>query len=360
MKVIHIVGSLNASAGGPSRSVPQTCEFLAKQVTHIHLITRQGSDTVSVNTSDNFKVSFKSTLQLIQFGVKLSKKNVDIIHLQHVWDPYIHIIAWFARIKGVPYIITPRGMLEPWIMNRNKWKKNLAMFLYQRKDLNKAAAIHATCEMEKENIRNLGFKNIMTVIPNGIDLSRVPEPKTVYGTKKIVFLSRIHEKKGIELLLEAWEELDNKQWILEIAGEGEESYVNDIKDKIKNITNVNFVGPQYGKSKWDFLKSADIFILPTYSENFGIVVAEALAVGVPVVTTTGTPWQELDTDKCGWWIKLSIENLTSTISKAFQSNPSVLKKMGQNGIELIKRNYDIKAVAVKINEVYQQINSTTI
>jgi glycosyltransferase involved in cell wall biosynthesis len=357
MKILHIVGSLNVSAGGPSRSVPQTCEYLAQQGFHIHLIARPGADAVQVNTSENFQVSFKSMRQLIQFGLKLSKNDVNLIHLQHVWDPYIHIMARIARLKRIPYIITPRGMLEPWIMNRNPWKKKLAMFLYQHSDLKKAAAIHATCEMEETNIRELGFTNHIPVIPNGIDLSKIPEPKTNFGAKKIVFLSRIHLKKGIELLIDAWSDIDSYEWTLEIAGEGEPYYINQLKQKIqsKNISNISFVGPQYGKAKWYFLKSADIFILPTYSENFGIVIAEALATGIPVITTTGTPWEELHTHNCGWWIELSVKNLIHTLKEAMSSSINELEKMGENGKKLIHSNYDIQNVSKAISNIYKDI-----
>jgi glycosyltransferase involved in cell wall biosynthesis len=357
MKILHIVGSLNASAGGPSRSVPQTCEHLAQQGVHIHLIARPGADAVQVNTSENFRVSFKSLPQLIRFGLQLSKKNVDLIHLQHVWDPYIHVMARIARLKGIPYVVTPRGMLEPWIMQHNQWKKVLGMLLYQRRDLKKATAIHATCKMEKNNIRKLGFTNPISVVPNGITLAKVPQPKLDYGTKKMVFLSRIHEKKGIEILMDAWKKLNNKDWQLEIAGDGESAYVEKLKKSIRtsDLPNLKLVGPQYGTAKWDFLKSADIFVLPTYSENFGIVVAEALAVGVPVITTTGTPWQELETHHCGWWIDLSVENLIKTLAAAMQTDNSQLKKMGQRGRKLITQNYDVNEVAKAIKNVYNKI-----
>ncbi len=354
MKVIHVVDSLNKDAGGPSRSVPQTCQYLADLGLTIELVTKPDDNNVEVKTSSSFHVRLVSFGSLLFYGLKLKKSEVSCIHLQHIWNPYIHIMAWIARLKGIPYIVTPRGMLEPWIMNRNKWKKRLAMFLYQRKDLKKAAAIHATCEMEKDNVRKLGFTNTMHVIPNGIDLSRVPEPKSDYRTKKVVFLSRIHVKKGIELLLDAWKKLENNQWVLEIAGEGEEAYVNSLKEKIKyeNINNVNFVGSQYGTAKWDFLKSANVFILPTYSENFGIVVAESLAVGVPVITTKGTPWEELKTENCGWWIDLSVDNIISVLQEVFTIKPKQLQKMGENGKALIKIKYDITQVAKNVKNMY--------
>ncbi len=357
MNVVHIVGSLEKKAGGPSRSVPQSCEFLAKMKINIDLITNPGVDVVKVNTNAHFKVLFKNIWELYAYSKTLDEKKVDLIHLQHIWTPYIHIIARAARKKGIPYIITPRGMLEPWIMKRNSWKKKLAMMLYQHNDLKNAKVIHVTGELERKNIQKLGYTQEISIIPNGIDLAAIPQPKENYGAKKMVFLSRIHQKKGIELLLDAWGKVKNEEWILEIAGQGDEKYVNQLINKInrESIKNVIFVGPKYGNEKWSFIKSADIFILPTFSENFGIVVAEALAMGVPVITTTGTPWEDLEYKHCGWWIDLSMTNLVSTLDQAMNTPVSKLKEMGENGIKLVLECYDIRMVANSLYKLYSTI-----
>ncbi|MDO6739314.1 glycosyltransferase [Wenyingzhuangia sp. 2_MG-2023] len=357
MKVIHVVGSIDVSAGGPSRSVPQTCKELANLDVEIEIITRETENPVKVPTTENFRVIYKSIVQLFWFGFSLSKQKVDVIHLQHVWDPYVHVLAGIARLKGIPYVVTPRGMLEPWIMKQRPLKKRIGRFLYLNKDLKKANAIHVTCELEKRNIIALGFETPTINIPNGVLLNAIPEPKVNYGTKKVVFLSRIHEKKGIELLLDAWKQIKNTAWSLEIAGEGDENYIKSIHEIIKKeeIENVSLVGAQYGEEKWTFLKGGDVFVLPTYSENFGIVVAEALAVGVPVITTTGTPWEELKTHQCGWWIELSVENLKQTLLEAMQTPEETLQKMGQQGINLVKKNYDIAVVASNVKKMYTQI-----
>ncbi|MDO6803820.1 glycosyltransferase [Wenyingzhuangia sp. 1_MG-2023] len=357
MKVIQVIGSLDVGAGGPSRSVPQTCEYLSKIGVDITIYTRPSDNVVDLPCSDNFKVLFKNSKQLLQDGLKIAKEEVDLIHLQHVWDPYVHIMAWIARLKGIPYIITPRGMLEPWIMQQNPLKKKTGMWLYQRKDLAKANVIHVTCDLEKENVQKLGFINTMVNIPNGINVPLIPSPKENYGTKKIVFLSRIHLKKGIEILLDAWKNIDHQGWELEIAGNGENDYIESINNKIgkEQIKNVALVGPQYDNAKWDFIKNADVFILPTYSENFGIVVAEALAVGVPVITTSGTPWEELNTNNCGWWIELSVENVAKTLKQAMVATKEEMELKGKNGIELIKEKYDIRSVASELKLVYEKV-----
>ena len=203
----------------------------------------------------------------------------------------------------------------------------------------------------------MGFDNPISIIPNGIDLTEYKQVKTFYGTKKIVFLSRIHPKKGIELLLEAWRTMDTKGWTLEIAGNGEPTYINILIKAAKDLGNVFFVGPYYEEAKWDFLRSADVLVLPSYSENFGIVVAEALAVGVPVITTQDTPWKDLETYKCGWWIQLSVSNLKYALVKAMQTPVLELELMGTNGRKLIVDKYDIKAVAKEITKIYKKIHT---
>jgi glycosyltransferase involved in cell wall biosynthesis len=355
MKVIHIVASLDKSTGGPSRSVPQTCEQVSQLGVQITLITQPSEHPVSVATSKTLEVKFLTIMQLIAFGRSISNKEFDLIHLQHIWNPYIHVMAWWARRKNIPYVVTPRGMLEPWILNQNPFKKKLGLFLYQKKDLKKAALIHATCELEKVNIRSLGFTNPITIIPNGVDLSEVKEIKTQYGTKKIVFLSRIHPKKGIELLIQAWRDIDTMDWTLEIAGNGEAAYVETLTQSAIDLKNVRFVGSQFGEAKWDFLRSADIMVLPTYSENFGIVVAEALAVGVPVITTKGTPWEELNTKGCGWWIELTDLELKKTLKKAMKTQVEEIKKMGEIGIDLINNKYAITSVGKSGLDMYNSI-----
>jgi glycosyltransferase involved in cell wall biosynthesis len=204
----------------------------------------------------------------------------------------------------------------------------------------------------------LGVTNPVAVVPNGLDLKNVHAVKTEYGTRKIVFLSRLHPKKGIELLLDAWNKLETVGWVMEIAGEGSPDYVKSLKNRIEQSeqNNVRLVGSKYGEAKWEFLRSADLLVLPSYSENFGIVVAEALAVGVPVITTQDTPWQELEAEKCGWWIDLSLETLVAAMLEAMKLRANDLEMMGERGRVLIENNYAIESVGLKINQLYSWIS----
>ena len=355
MKILHIIHSIDKSTGGPARSVTKTCVELAKLGVSIELLVQESSNKIEVPVTDNLTINYKTMSELFLYGSKLSNKEVDLIHLQHIWSPYIEIMAFWAYHKKIPYIITPRGMLEPWIMAQNPWKKKLGMFLYQDKAIKKAAHIHVTASMEEETVRALGYTNPITIIPNGQNLSEIKKIKTNYDSKKIVFISRIHPKKGIELLLEAWQAIDTQGWTLEIAGNGEADYLETLTKLVKDLDTVQFVGEQYDEDKWDFLRSAAVMVLPTFSENFGNVVVEALAVGVPVLTTKGAPWEDLEKYNCGWWIDLSVANLIVSLQTIIQTPPQELKLMGENGLQLINEKYDIKAVAKNMYKLYNKI-----
>lgn len=361
MKVVHYMPSIDKSTGGTAIYLQELASSLKTQV-DLYVLTSFSENPVDLNEVNVQFLDFSliNIFKLENEALIIFKRiKPDILHLNTIWLPQNHFILNAAKRLNIPIILTPHGMLEPWIMARNPLKKRIAMILYQKKDIKKASIIHATADMEAINIRKLGFMNPMVVIPNGIDLSSLPAPKTEYGNKKMVFLSRIHPKKGIELLLEAWSQIQIGDWNLEIAGDGDPEYIKSIKKKIDSIgfTSVKLVGPKYGEEKWDFIKSADLFVLPTFSENFGIVIAEALAMGVPVITSKGTPWEELEIHQCGWWIDLSLDNIKNALINAMQRNPKDLNKMGNQGIQLISNNYDIKDVAMSLYNEYHTLIS---
>lgn len=178
--------------------------------------------------------------------------------------------------------------------------------------------------------------------------------------KNILFLSRIHVKKGINFLIEAIANLkaDLQGYTINIAGEGEESYINELKQlasKLGVADLIHFIGGVYGDKKWELFKKADLFVLPTHSENFGIVVAEALACGIPVVTTQGTPWQELESYHCGWWTEIGTEATTKALKEFLQCTETQLEQMGKNGKKLIEEKYSSQKVAQDMVELYKKV-----
>jgi glycosyltransferase involved in cell wall biosynthesis len=357
MKVIHYIESIDKTAGGTTEYMRLLSNALKS---NIDLVVATGLSAspieiegIKIQFFDNKILRWFSLLN--EFRSFLEKENPDIVHINGIWTPQNWGFQKVAQELGIKVVLSPHGMLEPWILAHNPWKKKLGLFLYQNKAIHRAAHIHVTALMEKETIRNLGYKNELTIIPNGIDLSEIKKKKELYGTKKVIFLSRIHPKKGIELLLEAWRATNTQGWSLEIAGNGDANYIQNLTQSAIDISNVHFVGAKYGEEKWDFLRSADVMVLPTHSENFGIVVAEALAVGVPVITTKGTPWEDLNLNNCGWWIDLSVSNLSSTLTTVFIKDTIELKELGQNGMKLIEDKYNINKIGIDIIKLYEKI-----
>ena len=208
---------------------------------------------------------------------------------------------------------------------------------------------------------NLGITPPIAIIPNGIDVSeyqcRAMGDKGAIK-KQIVFLSRIHEKKGIEFLIDAWEKLQSKypDWNVVIAGNGEADYIEQLKQKIasKGLQKcVEIVPPVFGYEKHKLYCESSLFVLPTYSENFGMVVAEAMSCGVPVITTNGTPWQELNEHQLGWCIDLSLDNLIKTIAEAIDLGTDRLFEIGQKCSQHIRNTYQYTEVAAKNKAVYE-------
>ena len=287
----------------------------------------------------------------------------DVIHDHGVWLPINHRIAIVAQERRIPRIVSPRGMLEPWSLNHKKWKKKLAWWLYQHADLNTAAALHATAESEARQFECLGLSQPIHVIPNGVDIpspssSNQPSTSSPSSLKTALFLSRIHPKKGLPLLVEAWAKAQPKGWRMRIVGPDEAGHRREIEDMVAKagLTEVwTFEGALDDKDKWECYRNADLFILPTHSENFGIAVAEALASGVPVITTTGTPWQGLTDTKSGWWIAPTASALADALQDACTLETSDLREMGNCGREWMLRDFTWKSVASRMTCAYNDL-----
>lgn len=368
MKIGHFITSIDVSTGGPARSVTHLIESLFKNSNYtIDLFTANSNNPIIKKfKKEKGKIHFIENKEVAK---KLSNKenSYRLLHGHGIWQMKVHKMSKYARKNNIPYLITPRGMLEPWSLSQGRLKKKLALKLFQYKDIKEAACIHATAEMEAQNIRKLGFKNPIAVIPNGINVSEFPL-QDFYKKKenrKLLFLSRIHPKKGIENLINAWELIDNEikqNWIVEIVGNGDKEYIQNLKDNIESKglgKKIRVKQPVFGQEKIDLYADADLFVLPTFSENFGIVIAEALASFTPVITTKGTPWEDLKIANAGWWIDIGVNPLKKALEDAFQKTDEALFEMGKNGRELIEKKYAMDAVATKMASLYDWILKDT-
>lgn len=281
-----------------------------------------------------------------------------VVHASGLWDHGSLAVERTQWRTSFPLVVSPRGMLEPWALGHRRLKKAVALLLWQRRQLARADMLHATSEMECEQFRRLGLRNPVCVIPNGIDLPAEPPAvaREAGGTapRRCLFLSRLHPKKGLPLLLEAWSRVRPAGWVLEIAGNAEGGHDREVARTIRalGLDGVRLVGEQAGAAKWEFLAGGDLFVLPSYSENFGIVVAEAMAMGLPVITTTGTPWGVLAERDCGWWVPATADAIEGALRTATAESPDRLAARGRRGRDHAIRSFAWPAIGARMAACY--------
>jgi glycosyltransferase involved in cell wall biosynthesis len=268
--------------------------------------------------------------------------------------------GWAAQAAKTPLIVSPRGTLGEAPLSYSRIRKQVFWRLLQGPVVRRAACLHATCEAEYEEIRRFGLKQPVVVVPNGVDTPPVP-PRRIGrpGRRRLLYLSRLHRKKGLEILLYAWSRLAERHgdWELRIVGPGEADYVQDVKRLAAElgVSNVSFAGPRYGPEKLAEYAEADLYVLPSFNENFGIAVAEALAMETPVVTTTGTPWSQVEANGCGWWVEPEIDALTNALDNALSRSPRDLSAMGRRGRSWMRQAYAWDRVASMMEGAYQWV-----
>ena len=351
---------------GHSYSVPALCESMSKEIdTHLH-VTKPSN----LVFNPSFKVHqypinlrLKPILSSKKFksGLKKIVRNGDIIHNHGLWRmPNIYPLST-KKDKDIKIIVSPRGSLSQAALSISKYKKYIFSNLFQQNELlKKCDGFHATSIKEKDEIRKLGYKQPIAIIPNGIDMPL--KAKSNFNQKKIkyLFLGRIHPIKGLDLLIRTWAKIDNKNISLDICGYSEDlnyyKYLKNITNKL-NIKNITFSGSVSGESKKQKFIENDIFILPSKSENFGLVVAEAMSYGMPVIVSENTPWQVIEDKECGWIVKLNEQSLLSTINLVKELNSATLKEIGDRGRLLVENKYSWNKLNTKYSQYYNWLNT---
>lgn len=347
MNVLQVVPTIDSQAGGLPRSVVSLSHHLTGTGNAEVLLMSQMQGLVPrISTTElNFlttisnvgKLGATTGLSAMFALAKIVKSRApSVIHNHGIWTAINHWASVRGRKSNIPTVIQPHGMLDEWSLEQKKIKKKSALWFYQKKDLESAAIFIATSEQEYASIRRLGLDQPIAIIPHGVNMPPT-ESKLIQGgepkkNKTALFFSRIHPKKGIKDLLTAWARVKPLNWSLMIVGgTTDPAYFAEVKTTITELnltSSVQLVGHKEGGEKDIMFRNSDLFILPTYSENFGIVVLEALSYGLPVITTTETPWLELNQKGCGWVVEPGSEYLVDPLEKATNLNDSVLDFMG--------------------------------
>lgn len=350
---LHVVANAAVTSGGEGLAALRYAEsiaragcvvtFLSKHISSTHISEPFGNgifNQQAAPTRHNLLRQLWDQYRHIQSLCEHQK--FDLIHLHGMWSPFLAVTALVARRKNIPFVISPHGCLEPWALGYKRHKKWFALKRYQGEILRSASLFVATANQELESIRLLGLHQPVAVIPNGVDVGLSPHRDGDKTIKTILFLSRVHPKKGLLDLVEAWARVRRAGWRIMIAGGDEDGYRAKVEALIRARglqSDFEFIGFVDGVSKQACFDTADIFVLPTYSENFGLVVAEALANEIPVITTTGAPWQDLVDYRCGWWVSPGINGVAAALTEAMDLDPAELRRMGQRGRKVILEKY---------------------
>ena len=376
MKVLQTIAGFGALYGGIA-----TCTYdLISAMHHIgfpaDLLTlevRDGSDELMGKGEDWIKAlpndavtPYEYSRGITQF---LQNKEYDLYHTNGLWMYCNHITCAVARHKHKPYIITPHGMLYPAALKRSYWKKWPLIQLCFRKDINRADCVHVTCKSEMEYVRQFGYRGAIAVIPNPANLpdylSEIATAKPSFlecdRMKKFGFLGRLHPRKKVENLLYGMAELPRQsECELVIMGKGDDAYEQFLRNETKRLgleNKVEFCGFVNGRKKYEQLARLSCLFVPSDFENFGMIVTEALSVGTPVMASLGTPWEELNTFGCGWWVDRTPENIAQVMRQVMEMPVAQLLAMGEKGRSLVQEKYTPEQVAMQMQKLYEWIGN---
>ena len=370
--VVSVLPGLAKSRGGPSFSVSSLCDACAAVGVNQTLMVPEpppGEPECLPSCKDVSTIrvpcihweglnlllspSFRQTLRQHCLATR-----VKVLHNHGLWTQPNHAAAKVARELDLPMVVSTHGMVASWALRHKAWKKRLGYWLYQRRDLEQACVIRATAEPEALAIRELGFRQPIAIIPNGIE---IPEPAQATHEKchrVALFVGRIYPVKGLLNLVKAWATVRPQNWRCIIAGPDEAGHRKEVEATVRDAglgRDFAFPGAVTDDEKGDLYRSADLFVLPSFTENFGLVVAEALACGVPVITTRGTPWESLHHHDCGWWVELGVEPLAAALKEATALSDAKRREMGQRGRDFVTATFSWPKIGQNMVAVYRWI-----
>ena len=293
------------------------------------------------------------------------------LHIHGLWQQSSAVTGQLARHSGLPYVVSAHGMLESWAMANKRWKKALYMSIVEGSNLRGAACLHALTRAEAEDYRRLELSNPVAVIPNGVIVPPNPSPSlfldefpALRGKQILLFLGRVHFKKGLDLLCRAWEGMKRPSDAhLVIAGpdfENTRARIEELIDNLNIRNSVTFTGMLGGALKWGALAASHAFVLPSYSEGLSVSVLEAMGAARPVIITEHCNLPEVARNDCGWVIPAQIDALQAAISEALHSSASKLQSLGANGQRLVEERFSWKVIGEQMNNLYRWLEGGSV
>lgn len=366
MRILHIVASIESEAAGPSVSVPRLAEAQARLGASVEIAT-VGDPTAPhpVRTTVQHRrypqtaanIPLVSSLFLSHDMQSMLAQNpppFDVIHSHGLWlAPNIYPAR--AAKNGAVWTVAPRGMLGAAALKFSALKKKAFWMAAQKSALAHASLIHATSQQEAADTKEAGINLPCVVVPNGVELP--PPAENMAPRRTILSLGRVHPKKGLDRLIAAWAAIadDYPDWSVVIAGPDEGGHTAELRARVLELAcpRIAIEGPKFGEEKLTAYREAGIFVLPTLHENFAMTVAEALAAGTPVISTTGAPWSGMEEQGCGLWIDHGPEPLAAAIRNLLDRPDDIRAEMGNRGRAWMQQAFSWNGIAKSLLNAYK-------
>ena len=366
--------------GGPPASVLGLCQGLQRAGVDVEVVTTTANGDAQLPASpsgggdqyDGVPVRYVATsFPRRFFGARVrgpltaALARADVCHIHGVWNVPEWWASYLARARTLPYVLSPRGMLQPQAVRQGRWRKTVAYRLLERANLRGASLLHATSEQEADALRDLQLGVPIAVVPNGVDLEAAQRASRGYRRQLaipsdafvVLYLGRMHRIKRLDLVADAFAELrtTNPSAHLVLAGHDEQGLIPDLTRRLSaHAPFVHALSAVGGQDKWALLRDADVTLLCSDSESFGMTVVESLAAGVPAVVTRTCPWPEIETRECGFWVEQNAPAIAAAL-RTLADDPARRRRMGERGAAFACERYGWDAIAPVMSRLYAEL-----
>ena len=368
--------------GGPIFATLHAAEALSYEGIDVYVSSTNANGKTKLDVESGLFIKYQDGLYIKYYdetiinrfsfsmllGLSKDMKEADVVHIQSVFSMPTPMALVYAKLFGKKVLLSPRGSLCQWCLNeKQSFKKNWLRFLIA--PFITDVLWHATSEQEKSDIKAVFGASKVALISDGVNCEEFDKPvkltpeafmkrftgSNIMPQKILVSMGRLHKVKGFDILLNAFKKVLQKypDAVLLLAGEddGEKGHLQELSNVLQLEDNLFFTGPLYEQEKRDFLANADLFVLPSHTENFGIVYAESLASGTPIVASTNTPWSEVEETDCGRWVNNSIEETAQAILEVLQKDRETMRVNSK----MLAKKYDWKNIALQFKEVFEKM-----
>jgi poly(glycerol-phosphate) alpha-glucosyltransferase len=378
MKTVLVTSRLSQSGGGISAAVEALSRNLLSTGADVHVV---GIDDHRwhIDHADWSGAPFSAfpTRGPAALGYapdmlsELHDLNAAIVHTHGMWTYPSRAVSEWASHARRPYVVSPHGMLDPWALRNARWKKKIAGLFYENTHLRRANCLHALCEAEARSIRQLGFKNPICVIPNGVTLppanthrSSPPWHNIIRSDANVMlFLGRLHPKKNLTAFLDAWSRATDMNWHLVIAGWDQGGHQKHLEASIDHLglnKCVHVLGPLFGHDKDLALRHARAFVLPSLSEGLPMAVLEAWSYRLPVLMTDACNLPEGFHASAAAHLSLQRDEMVQDLRSFLSFDRSDLDEMGRQGRRLVETHFSWSSVAHQMRAVYKWLVNNTV